>query len=131
MSSHTVKTGSEHHSNSCMAAATDQIFFARILNLNKKLKREYFSEKITHVQGDLKKTRKTINQVINKKSNTAFVTSLKVDGASISDSAKIASSMKEFFCTIGDRRTKKIPDKPNPLLSNKYSIDTALPSQQS
>ena len=35
----------------------------------------------------------------------------------------IASSMNEFFCTIGDRFSKKIPDKPNLLLSNKYSID--------
>ena len=36
-------------------------------NLNRQLKREYFSEKITQFQGDLKKTWKTINQVINKK----------------------------------------------------------------
>ena len=64
-----------------------------------------------------------INQVINKKSGTTFVASLKVDGESISDLAKIASSMNEFFCTIGDRLCKKIPDKPNPLLSNEYSID--------
>ena len=28
-----------------------------------------------------------------------------------------------IFCTIGDRLSKKIPDKPNPLLSNEYSID--------
>ena len=96
-------------------------------NLNRQLKREYFSGKITQFQGDLKKTWKTINQVINKKSSTTFVASLKVDGESISDSAKIASSMNEFFCTIGDsigdRLSKKIPDKPNPLLSNEYSID--------
>ena len=92
-------------------------------NLNRQLKREYFSEKITQFQGDLKKTWKTINQIINKKSSTTFVASLKVDGENISDSAKIASSMNEFFCTIGDRLSKKIPDKPNPLLSNEYSID--------
>ena len=92
-------------------------------NLNKQLKREYFSEEITQFQGDLKKTWKTINQVINKKLNTTFVASLKVDGENISDSAKIASSMNDFFCTIRDRLSKKIPDKPNRLLSNEYSID--------
>ena len=86
-------------------------------NLNKQLKCEYFSEKITKSQGDLKKIWKTINQVINKKSSTTFVASL-VDGESISDSAMIAS-----FCNIGDRLSKKIPEKPNPLLSNEYSID--------
>ena len=31
--------------------------------------------------------------------------------------------MNEFFCTIGDKLSKKIPDKPNPLLSNEYPID--------
>ena len=92
-------------------------------NLNKRLKREYFSEKITKFQGDQKKTWKTINQVINKKSSTKFVASLEVDGERISDSVKIASSMNEFFCTIADRLSKKIPDKPNPLLSTEYSTD--------
>ena len=92
-------------------------------NLNRQLKREYFSEKITQFEGDLKKTWKTINHVINKTSSTTFVATLKVAGESISDSAKIASSMNEFFYTIGDRLSKKSPDKPNPLLSNEYSID--------
>ena len=36
-------------------------------NVNKQLKLEYFSAEITQFQGDLKKTWKTINQVINKK----------------------------------------------------------------
>ena len=52
----------------------------RLNNLNTQLKREYFSEKITQFQGDLKKTWKTINQVINKKSNTTVVPNLTVDG---------------------------------------------------
>ena len=33
------------------------------------------------------------------------------------------SSLNEFFCTIGDRLSKKIPDKPNPLLSSEYSAN--------
>ena len=92
-------------------------------NLNVRLKREYFSEKITQFQGDLKKTWKTINQVINKKSNTTFVASLNVDNRKILGSTEISSSMNEFFCTIGDKLSKKIPDKPNPLLSDEYFID--------
>ena len=45
------------------------------------------------------------------------------DGGIIADLAKIAPSMNEFFCTIGDRLSKKIPDKPDPFLSNEYSIN--------
>ena len=63
-----------------------------------------------------------INQVINKKSTTKFIASLKVDGGSISESAKSASPLNEFFCTIGDKLSKKIPYKPNRFLSRRYSI---------
>ena len=55
----------------------------RLNNLNTQLKREYFSEKKTQFQGDLKKTWKTINKVINKKSNTTVVPNLSVDGQTI------------------------------------------------
>ena len=63
----------------------------RLNNLNTQLKREYFSEKITQFQGDLKKTWKTINQVINKKSNTTVVPNLTVDGQTIRGKKAIAS----------------------------------------
>ena len=96
----------------------------RLNNLNIQLKREYFSDKITQFQGDLKKTWKTINQVINKKSNTTIVPMLTVDGQTIRDNKAIASSMNEYFCSIGNKLSEKIPNKANPLLSGEYPFET-------
>ena len=96
----------------------------RLNNLNIQLKREYFSDKITQFQGDLKKTWKTINQVINKKSNTTIVPMLTVDGQTIRDNKAIASSMNEYFCSIGNKLSEKIPNKANPLLSCEYPFET-------
>ena len=69
----------------------------RVNNLNLRLKREYFSKKISECHGDLKRSWKTINQVINKSSKTTSIPSLNVEGESIKDNKKIPSSMNEFF----------------------------------
>ena len=94
----------------------------RVNKLNLRLKRKYFSEKISECHGDLKRSWKTINQVINKSSKTTSIPSLNVEGVSIKDYKKIASSMNEFFCAIGNKLSDKIPDKSNPLLSNEYEF---------
>ena len=68
----------------------------RVNKLNLRLKRKYFSEKISECHGDLKGSWKTINQVINKSSKTTSIPSLNVEGVSIKDNKKIASSMNDF-----------------------------------
>ena len=72
----------------------------RLIYLNAQLKREYFSENITQFKGDLVKTWKTINQVINKKSNTTVVPNLTVDGQTIRGNKAVASSMNEDLSLI-------------------------------
>ena len=98
----------------------------RVNKLNLRLKRKYFSEKISECHGDLKGSWKTINQVINKSSKTTSIPSLNVEGVSIKDNKTIASSMNNFFCTIGNKLSDKIPEKPNPLLSNEYELGNAV-----
>ena len=34
--------------------------------------------------------------------------------------------MNEFFCTIGNKLSEKIPEKHNPLLSNEYELGNAV-----
>ena len=46
-------------------------------NLNSKMKRNYFSNKIQSCAGDTKETWKTINQLVNKRSKTTEILSLK------------------------------------------------------
>ena len=52
----------------------------RVKKLNLQLKREYFSKQIAACRGDLKKSWKTINQVINKRSKTTSIQSLDMEG---------------------------------------------------
>ena len=98
----------------------------RLNNLNTQLKREYFSEQITQFQGDLKKTWKTINQVISKKSNTTIVPNLTVDGQTIRSNKAIASSMNEYFAALGTNLVRKFQKKAKPLLSGEYLFETPL-----
>ena len=91
--------------------------------LNEKLKREYFTHKIASCEGGLKSTWKTINNVLNKKSKTTNIASLNVEGKHISTNADIAESINNFFCTIGETLSDKIPSARNPLLENDYVIN--------
>ena len=91
--------------------------------LNEKLKREYFTNKIASCEGDLKSTWKTINNVLNKKSKTTNISSLNIEGKNISTNADIAESINNFFCTIGETLSDKIPSARNPLLENDYEVN--------
>ncbi len=60
---------------------------------------------------------------MNKSSKTTSFPSLNVEGESIKDNKKFAISMNEFFCTIGNKLSDKIPEKPNSLFfSNEYDF---------
>ena len=96
----------------------------RLNNLNAQLKCECLSENFTQFQGDLKKTWKTINQVINKKSNIKIVPNLTVYCQTVTGNKDIALSMNEYFCNIGNKLSEKIPKKVNPLLSGNYLLET-------
>ena len=95
----------------------------QVNKLNGELKREYFTHKIASCEGDLKKTWQTINNVLNKKSKTTNIASLKIDGKHISTNAGIAESMNNFFCTIGETLSDKIAQTRNPLLENDYEVN--------
>ena len=94
----------------------------RVNNLDKNLKREYFSNKIALEKGNLKETWKTLNLFLNKRSKTTNVESLNVDREVITENSNIARSMNEFFCSVGRNLSVKIPQQPNPLLSGEYKI---------
>ena len=95
----------------------------KVNSLNTKLKKAYFSQKIANCQGNMKETWSTINRLINKRSKTTNISSLVVDEECLTKSCEIADSMNEYFCTIGDKLSCKIPNVKNPLLNGDYSIN--------
>ena len=84
-------------------------------NLNRKMKREYFSNKFESCEGNIKETCKTVNQLINKRSKTTNILSIKEDENVISNPLDIAETMNHFFCNIGKDLSDKIPATKNPL----------------
>ena len=55
-------------------------------NMNSRLKREYFTNKLNESEEDLKQTWSTVNKLINKRSKSTQIQSLKVDDTTIKDS---------------------------------------------
>ena len=91
--------------------------------MNKDAKRAYFMNKIHASEGNLKETWKTINKLVNKRSKTTNISSLNVDGNSVTDPTGIANSMNQFFCNVGDELSKDIPDTENSLLMGEHAIN--------
>ena len=89
-------------------------------NLKRKLKREHFSSKIELNKGNIKETWKTINQLVNKRSKTTEISTIREGDRVISDPTEIADSMNQFFCSVGKDLTDKIPNEENPLLIGNY-----------
>ena len=89
-------------------------------NLNRKLKREHFSSKIELNKGNIKETWRTINQLVNKRSKTTEISTIREGDRVISDPTEIADSMNQFFCSVGKDLSDKIPNKENPLLTGNY-----------
>ena len=85
--------------------------------LNRELKKQHFAEKIAKEKGNMKGTWKIINQLVNKRSKSTNISCLSVNGNQFSDSSKIANSMNDYFCSIGNDLASEIPDKPNALLN--------------
>ena len=83
-------------------------------NLNSKMKTDYSSNKIQSCAGDSKETWKTINQLVNKRSKTTEILSLKNGEHTISKPQEIAETMNRFFCNVGKDLSESIPNKENP-----------------
>ena len=109
--------------NSSILMASYRHIRNRVNNLNKNLKRDYFSNKIALEKGNLKETWKTLNLLLNKRSKMTKFESLNVDGEVITENSNIAKSMNEFLCSVGRNLSVKIPQQPNPLLPGEYKIN--------
>ena len=86
--------------------------------LNTRHKKRYFTDKIHSCEGNIKETWATINKLINKRSKTTNITSLRVDEEMITKPDLIAESMNEYFCNVGEQLSKKIPKKMNSFISS-------------
>ena len=64
----------------------------------------------------------TITLLLNKRSKTTNIDSLKVNEQEINKDHDMANSMNDYFCSVGRNLSDKIPVQPNPLLSHQYDL---------
>ena len=71
--------------------------------LNTKLKKRHFTDKILSCEENVKETLTIINKLINKRSKTTIITSLRVDDKTITKPDLTAESMNKYFCSVGEQ----------------------------
>ena len=71
----------------------------------------------------MKDSWQTLNQLLNKRSQSTNIVSMKESNQTIFDKHVISNKMKEYFCSIGEKLTAYIAHTSNPLLSNEISVN--------
>ena len=96
----------------------------KVTAVNIKLKRQYYTDKISACEGNMKETWKVVNQVLNKRSKSSNIDSLKGSGSEMVHKKDISNTMNKFFCSIGKDLANDTVPGPNPLLSGDYQVNT-------
>jgi hypothetical protein len=78
-------------------------------NLVKDTIRCHFQNKLHNNQGDLKKTWKTINELINKSKKENTVLEVRIDSVEITDPINITNAFNKHFVEMGDKLSNDIP----------------------
>ena len=116
-----LKSAAMKHKSSILISCYRQVR-SKVNNLNKKLKKDYFSTKVASFTGNLQESWKTINQLLNRKSEITNIDNVKVESRDIKNPLEIVYAMSDYFCSVVENFPNKIKPQPNPLLSNEYTI---------
>ncbi|XP_078377802.1 uncharacterized protein LOC144660957 [Oculina patagonica] len=79
-------------------------------------KQVYYQNSFNEYVSDSKKTWQTINELTSRKSGKTSVTSLKVNGVSVTDPTEISNEFNNYFATIGP----KLASNFDPLENDNY-----------
>ena len=95
----------------------------KVNTMNSHLKKQYYTDKISSCQGNMKESWKTINELLNKRSKSSNIECLKDLGTETVHKKEISNVMNNFFCSVGKDLANKIAPVPNPLLSGDYEVN--------
>ena len=91
--------------------------------LNIQLKKQYYTNKISACQGNMKESWKAINELLNKRSKSSNIDCLKESGSETVHKKDISNAVNSFFCSVGKDLADKLDPAPNPLLAGDYEIN--------
>ena len=82
-----------------------------------KLKKQYFSNKISACKGNVKESWKTMNKLLHRRSKSFNFDFLKDGYKETRQRKDISSLINGYFCSVGENLARKIENAPNPLLA--------------
>ena len=91
--------------------------------LNIQLKKQYYTNKISVCQGNMKESWKAINELLSNRSKSSNIDCLKESGSETVQKGDISNAMNSFFCSVRKNLADKIDTAPNPLLARDYEIN--------
>ena len=86
-------------------------------SLNKRLEKDYYSNKLQGNFGNIKQAWKTVNEIVNKTSKTTKRVSIKVNHKLVTDKV-ISNIMNTHFSSVGECFKDKIPYEQNPVAAD-------------
>ena len=95
----------------------------RANTLNKRLQKQYFSDKINSSKGNMKDSWQTISQLLNKRSQSTKIVSLKESNQTNLDKQRMWNKMNEYLCSIVEKLATDIVHTSNPFLSKEICIN--------
>ena len=81
----------------------------KVNTMNSHLKKQYYTDKISSCQGNMKESWKTINELLNKRSKSSNFECLKDLGTETVHKKEISNVMNNFFCSVGKDLANKLP----------------------
>ena len=91
--------------------------------LNTQQKKEYYNNKISACKGNMKESRETINELLNKRSESSNIDILKESASETVHRKDIPDTMNSYFCSVGKDLADKISPVANPLLSGDFEMN--------
>ena len=95
----------------------------RVNLLNKQLKKQHYTDKISSSKGNSKDSWMTISELLSKRSKSCNTDWLKDSDNVVTSTEDIANMMNSCFCSIGTELANKIVHFSNPLLSGVYHVN--------
>ena len=98
----------------------------RVNLLNKQLKKQHYTNKISSNKGNVKDSWKTINELLNKRSKSCNIDCVKDSDSVVTRTEDIANVMNSYFCSTATELANEIDHSSNPLLSGEYHVKCSL-----
>ncbi|MFZ2539700.1 MAG: reverse transcriptase family protein [Oscillospiraceae bacterium] len=102
----------------------------KLIAILRTAEKNYYTEKLNKVQGNMSKTWTVLNEIMAKKQMHKTIKQITIDNNTITDQQTIANKFNEFFVNIGPTLAKKIPVSNNklPVFQNPDCADSMFMS---